>query len=599
MKQFNRKGLSLIELMIGFLIIGGVTLVYIQTMNMSRQKSKFYSEHFLAALFAAKVVENCQQETDINPYGIEALGLSDSNGKSFKAATLITDGQSVFFKYPKINETDNPELFSHVKDDFLLSVNADSSNKNYYSVNTSFAWNAATGPGKFSCECFFPNYVMKKAATSTFAFPEEQLEKKVVERVLAEKNVTLSSIISSPTAAEVARATGRIYFSVASYLGSTQFKKSQELAQKISQETLSPSSDRYAEGTEKYFEIARDSFDLLLYLKPHIAHIADNMESIAAMKLYHKAQLENYIYKSGIILEKMQQLFFASINEAASRYREQIKVAKNLRTQRFLIERSLSMYRILYTSRKFCKDVFVSANAENVIKAEYFDFLNAISKHFDSKDPAIFRLVEQERKFARDEILRQRYFLCDYVYLLFTAVEKMVKKLPMPATGSNVYKASVVGQPSGDGTPEGAVTWARDQLKGGQKKGLNVNNGMTSIDKSSWDNWCLAFVATAYGRKVANLQTGSAINSLQKYDSEGKLKMDKRPPAGAIIFTGATASNPHGHIFIATGKYSGTDDPIVVTTGAPGWSGVKEIPLSEVLEANGGPGYYRGWTSID
>jgi len=44
--------MSLIELMIGFLIIGGVTLIYFQTMNSSRKKSQFYSEHFMAALLA-------------------------------------------------------------------------------------------------------------------------------------------------------------------------------------------------------------------------------------------------------------------------------------------------------------------------------------------------------------------------------------------------------------------------------------------------------------------------------------------------------------------------------------------------------------------
>lgn len=594
----SKRGLSLIELMIGFLIIGGVTLIYFQTMSSSRKKSQFYSEHFMAALLAAKVVENCLQETDINPYGIEALGLADSDKKPFKVATLITDGQSVFFKHPDISKEANPELYEQVSRDFLLKINTDGSKANRFSVNAAFDWKASTGSGNFSYDCWFPDYVMKKEATSTFAFPENQLEKKVVERILAEKNKPLSSIITSPTAAEVALATGRIYFSAAGLFSAPEFKEACELAQKIKDESNAPDSERFAQGTDKYFCIARDCLDLMLYLKPHIEYIEKNVEAIDSVKLYHKAQLENFLYKSGVVLDKLQQLFFTCINEAASRYKDQIKSTSNLRSQRFMIERCLSMHRILYANRKFCRDVFVSGDAEAIIKSEYLDFLASLISYFDAKDPAIFRLAQQERRFARDELLRQRYFTCNLVFQTLTVIEKMVKKLPVPIYGSNVFKASVVGQPMGDGTIEGAVTWARDQLKGGQRKGLNVNNGMTSIDETAWNSWCLAFVNTAFGRKIPNLQAGSAVESLYKFRADGKVKINKNPPAGAIMFTDKTPGNPYGHIFIATGKYSSSGDPLVVTTGWPGYNGVNEIPLSEMLRLIG-PGYYRGWTTIE
>ncbi|MEW6708989.1 MAG: type II secretion system protein [Candidatus Riflebacteria bacterium] len=594
----RKKGMSLIELMIGFLIIGGVTLIYFQTMNSSRKKSQFYAEHFMAALLAGKVVENCLQETDINPYGVEALGLADEKGKAFKVSTLITDGRSVFFKSPTISQEETPDLYEQVKKDFLLKIDTDGSKNKFFSVNTSFDWNASTGSGNFAYDCFFPNYVMKQEATSSYAFPEDQLEKRVVERILAEKGA-LSSIVTSPSAAEVAMATGRIYFSVAGLISSPDFKAACEQAEKIKNESCSSSSDRYAEGTEKYFAIARDSLDLLLYLKPHIDYVCKNIKTIDSMKLYHKSQLENYLYKSGVVLEKLQQLFFTCVNEAASRYREQIKTSLNLRNQRFLIERCLSMQRLLFANRKFCKDVFVSANAENTIKSEYYDFLDVVASYFESRDPAVFRLALQEKKFARDEVLKQRYFTCNYVGLMFASIEELLKKLPQPITGSNVYKAAVVGQPLGDGTIEGAVTWARDQLKGGQRKGLNVNNGMTSIDETAWNDWCLAFVNTAYGRKIANLQAGSAVESMYKFKADGKLRINKKPPAGAIMFTDKTPTNQYGHIFIATGKFDADGDPIVITTGSTGYNGVREISLTEMLKVIGGNNYYRGWATIE
>ncbi len=597
----NRKrGLSLIELMIGFLIIGGVTMVYFKMMNLSRRKSQFYSEHFVAALLAGKVVENCLQETEINPYGIEALGLADENKKPFKVSTLITDGQSVFFKYPQITEKDNPELFNQIKKDFLLKIQTDGSKKNQFRVTTSFDWEAMTGSGNFSFDCYFPDYVMKQHATSSFAFPENELEKKVVERILGGKSVALSAIVPSPSAAELALATGRIYFSTAGFLSSSELKSASEEAQKIKGEALSADSERFAQGTEKYFEIARDSLDLMLYLKPHIEFVAKNIKAAESMKTYYRYRMNDYLYRSGNAMAKLQQLFFICVNEAASRYKQQIKETSALRSQRFYVERCLSMHRIMYANRSFCSDeVFCSANAQNVIKAEYFDFLQVLLTHFETRDPAIFRLASQEKKFARDEAIRKRYFACDLTGKLFKSIEDLLKVVPAGTSGGSMYNAGVIGQPKGDGSVSGAVTWARDQLKSGQRKGLNQNNGMTSIDETAWDDWCLAFVNSAYGHQVDHLKAGSAVASMRSFDSAGKLKNDKRPPAGAIMFTDATPSNPYGHIFIATGKYSADGDPIVVTTGSPGWSGVREITLTEMLNAVGGKGFYRGWASVE
>lgn len=592
----RKSGLSLIELTIGILMISGVALIYFQTMVSSSKKTKFYSEHFMAALLAGKVVENCLQETDINPYGIEALGLTDDKGKPFKFSTLITDGRTVFFQNPPIDEKHTPQLYKEVQKDFKLEIKTDNSKKGYFVLSTDFDWNASTGTGNFGYDCAFPDYVMKKEATSSYAFPEAGLEKKVVERILSEKDKSIGSLIPSPSAVEAALATGRIYFSLAGMLSSPTFKKLCEDAQKIKGENLSPTSDRYAQGTENYFKIARDSLDLLLYLKPHIEMVSKNIESTSSMKLYYKAQLENYIYKAGNSLDKIQQLFFACINEAASRYKRQIKVTNNLRAQRFFIERCFSMHRILYANRKFCKNVFLSGDAKNIIKSEYFDFIAVLESYFKKNDPGIFRLAQQEKKFARDETISKRYFVCKLTNELFSEIEELVKKLPEPISGSTVYKPEVIGQEKGDGTIEGAVTWARDQLSGGRQNGLNRNNGRTSKDIKAWNDWCLAFVNAAYGHKVKNLQAASAVESMYKFKANGMMRINKNPPAGAIMFTDKTPTNPYGHIFIATGKYAKNGDPIVISSGsAAGFDGIKELTLSEML-ASVGKNYYRGWT---
>ncbi|HQB84256.1 MAG TPA: type II secretion system protein, partial [Candidatus Rifleibacterium sp.] len=104
----KRSGLTLLELTIGMFLIAGAAVIYLQSMQSSKKKNEFYSEHFIASIMAAKVVEACFQETEINPYGIEALGLADENGKPFKFSTMVTEGQTTFFKQPEINKETTP-----------------------------------------------------------------------------------------------------------------------------------------------------------------------------------------------------------------------------------------------------------------------------------------------------------------------------------------------------------------------------------------------------------------------------------------------------------------------------------------------------------
>ena len=115
----KRKGFTLLEITIGMFILGGVLVIYLQSMQSSRKKTEYYSEHFIASIMAAKVVESCFQETDINLYGIEALGLVDESGQSLNFNTPVTDGQTVFFKTPEITEEQHPHLYRMFSKDFM------------------------------------------------------------------------------------------------------------------------------------------------------------------------------------------------------------------------------------------------------------------------------------------------------------------------------------------------------------------------------------------------------------------------------------------------------------------------------------------------
>ncbi len=593
--KLDKRGLTLLEFTVGLFLIGGAIVIYLQTIESSRKKNHFFSEHFIASILAAKTIETTYQETEINPYGLEALGLVDKNSKPFQFSSLITDGQTVFFKYPEITKKLTPGLFSFVDNDFqlVIATSLGKDNKNFF-VDTSFKWPAPTGVGNFSYKTLFPSFTLKKEAYTNFALPDDQLEKKVVERIFEEKNKSIGTIISSPLAAKVALSTGQIYFSIVGLLCSPEFESNYQKAVKCSKLPLSPTSEDFAAGTEAYFKVARDIVDLMLYLKPHIENIKTNMKTISSLDLRKKSRLETFMYKAGHSLDKLRQVFFICLNDAASRYNEQIKESEDSSKQRFQIERCFNLHRILYTCKSFCSGVFSSANSALVIEKEYMDFLASIEKYFENRDPAIYRLANQEKKFAKKNELKKRYFTCKLIFDLFKVSEELRKILPPPAEG-DFYKASVIGKESGDGTVAGAVTWARDQMAGGTRKGRNSNNGMTSKDPKAWNDWCLAFVATAYGRENEGLRAISAADALEGFLSKGKITNDKNPPAGAIMFSDKSPANPYGHIFIATGQKNSKGEPMVITSGWPGHDGITEMTLSEMIKVNGEE-YYKGWT---
>jgi predicted Fe-S protein YdhL (DUF1289 family) len=155
---------------------------------------------------------------------------------------------------------------------------------------------------------------------------------------------------------------------------------------------------------------------------------------------------------------------------------------------------------------------------------------------------------------------------------------------------------SVIGQVKGNGTVAGALSWSADQMAGGSGLGVNSNNGLTvGQDPKAWNNWCLAFVSTAYGRQVPELKAGSAIDAYGNFKNAGKIVESQVIPQGAPVFFKATSANGgFGHIAIATGQYvpgSNPPDPVIRTTGWNGHDGITEMPLSKLIALEGKNSY--------
>lgn len=174
------------------------------------------------------------------------------------------------------------------------------------------------------------------------------------------------------------------------------------------------------------------------------------------------------------------------------------------------------------------------------------------------------------------------------------------KSKPKSSGTSTGFKPSTAcnGHTKGNGTPAGAVGWGFDQMKGGQQKGINPNNGKSSKSIDAWNHYCLAFVSNAYGRKIKDLGAASAWLAYKRCVASGrKFSKSNNPPMGAVCFTAATNRNPYGHVFIATGEKTPSGDfYVLTTTGYAGYKGITRMPLKEMLRIVGAS--YLGWTPM-
>lgn len=145
---------------------------------------------------------------------------------------------------------------------------------------------------------------------------------------------------------------------------------------------------------------------------------------------------------------------------------------------------------------------------------------------------------------------------------------------------------------------EQALAWSADQMPGGSGTGVNSNNRLSvARDPRAWNSWCLAFVATAYGRAVPELASADAKGSMAKFDAAGKLVRDRTnmPPGAPVFFEAGPRNGGFGHIAIFTGRYDDNGEPLIRTSGWNGYDGIHEVPLSW-LEAQ--TGAFVGWGQI-
>ncbi|MEA2130866.1 MAG: hypothetical protein QOJ85_3757 [Solirubrobacteraceae bacterium] len=108
---------------------------------------------------------------------------------------------------------------------------------------------------------------------------------------------------------------------------------------------------------------------------------------------------------------------------------------------------------------------------------------------------------------------------------------------------------------------QSAVSWAQAQ------------EGSTQ-----WDGLCLQFVSDAYSQAGVDLsaQAGAIDSAIDYWNTYTGTKnpASENPPAGALVFWGATDSNPYGHVAISEGN------GMAVSSYERSYTGVHELTIA-------------------
>ncbi len=418
----TNRGFSMLELIIGFFILASTSVIFFQTMHKFKKETTFYSEHFVASALSEKVLEQCYQESEINPYGVTALGLSDADGNTMDLDTEVTDDKTIFFQKPTIDLENMAPLYHLLNDNFTLNIQPEL-NGNFYEIKTSFKWNAIYGAGKSETYCRILAFPGEKEVLTYLALSDSAVEERLVSRVFSAPGTMLSANLGSIGAQKLAMNLGHIYYACYDLFASTEFKKRCADAETLGV-GYSPSSSQYAESSALYFDIARDLLHLMVYLKPKLEEVRAGIDFMESVPFRERLILEGYQRQAALYYKQLRRMFLASVLKLAERYELMLNYSQTQRRQREMVGQIFNFYRILYVNREFCSDVATVSLPDQRIRAKYADFLQKMIEFYGTRDASIKRMAILERGFIASNEIKTRYFVPKLLHELFTDIEE-------------------------------------------------------------------------------------------------------------------------------------------------------------------------------
>ena len=417
----RRSGFTMLELLIGFFIIGASSVVYFQAMHMFRKESVFFSEHYVASALLEKVLEQCYQETELNPHGVNALGLSDALGNPYPVTTHITDEQTVFFQQPAIKPQTMKNLHNMLENNFVLELSTEQK-PGFYEITAGFSWSAQYGKGSSETYCRVLSAPGEKEVITDLELSDTAVEQRLVSRVFSAPGTTLSSNLGSIGAQELLMNLGHIYYTCFDLFSSAEFQRRCRDAEDL-ETGYSSNSEEFARCSQMYFDIARDLLHLMVHLKPRLEYVKSNLTFLDVIPFRERLVVEGYVDRGAQYYKQLRRIFLASVLKVSERFEQQLNHARTMRDQRLMVAQIFNFYRVLYVNRAYCEDVVTVNMAEQRIKSKYNLFLSRMNEYFAERDPAIQRMALQERGYIAANNIEDKYFLPRMLKELFADIE--------------------------------------------------------------------------------------------------------------------------------------------------------------------------------
>ncbi len=415
----RRQGFTMLELVIGFFLVAGVSVMFFQAMHRFRKESTFNSENYLASSLVEKVLEQCYQESQLNPHGMKAIGLADADGAPYEVSTGVTDKETVFFSNPGITETRTPDLHHVLKDNYVLNIETEKKD-GFYEVEASFKWKAESGKGEILSSSRVLAFTGEKEVLTTWEMTDDQVKDRLVADVFSSPGANFGAKVSSVGAQKMLVHIGHIFYSCIDCLRSPDFKQKLQQAESLEANTQT-GSDQYSLCSQLYFDMARDLLHLMMSLQPHIKEANDSINFLPSLPLPGRFVAESRITRGGLYFRQIRRIFVNCLLKLSERYEKQLRHADLQKRQRLLVGRLFNINRILYANRAYSEEI-----SPTVIADRYQKFLDVTQNFFKDKDPSIFRMAAQERDFIANESLPANFFVLRLTGKLFKEIDEYV-----------------------------------------------------------------------------------------------------------------------------------------------------------------------------
>lgn len=408
----SRRAFTLVEIIIGFSILAGISLIYLMFVRSSSKEMQFSADHLNAVVLSQKVAEDLIEELALNPYGFETLGIE----KTALTQQEVIEGRSIFFSF--IEDTKAPHgkidvnvdgaisekmqpLYDTV-DKFKFTVSGkrladsgDHEDRNLLQSNIDFFWNAQAGRGEFNTSMQMFSPVTRKKVDLGLAVDQASVDARIPAEVFASPAKTIAEIAADTGEnVEVVQALGRVSLVTRDFVTSEYYiRRRNEIRQLKLRLDGTPASDLESQFelrktiADNWYEMAKICFQIVAYLEPQFAILETQGKfQTTTGSGFNPTTFQQDMFYYRIIFE----YFAGSMVQARYYYNTMLTTDliryKGGKVQTQLLQKLIDLYRIVAILPTRSGGMY-----------EYKSFLDRIRLFSEGRNPYLNRLAMFER----------------------------------------------------------------------------------------------------------------------------------------------------------------------------------------------------------